>query len=244
MYVDFFPFLFFSSFFMHDFAFTTYFFRFNAFMCQPLLSSIIVHICTTTKQKCFFSRLSNRNVNRVQFVCLLQCALFLHKSIIFRITASTNFTCLYPKMQCNAWICMLFFASINILKFSANVFRLQYLPLYPLLHSLLLLRDHRTFCFCSVGVFSVLLRFHSFFMWIIIGGFSTWKIEIDAYKTQTLLHGEKKIRKRAREKRNSNQMAKNWNHRWRATKKIYVCMCKRIVTWKKGNAKIMKNCRY
>lgn len=91
-------------------------------------------------------------MNRVQFVCLLQCT----KASFSELLHPQTFTCFHARKciasQCNVHF---FVRSINILKFSANVFRLQYIPAalsvctQMLLHSLLL-RDRRSFCFYFV----------------------------------------------------------------------------------------------
>lgn len=105
---------FFLEFFMHDFAFTAYFFRFNA---ATVLSSAVVHICPNNEHEksVIFSlslaRLSNRTYESSSICVFVAMYTFsLHKSTIFRITASANLhVFIHPKMQCNAMRCMFFF---------------------------------------------------------------------------------------------------------------------------------------
>lgn len=167
--------IFFSPFFMHDFAFTAYFFRFNAL---NLPATVVYRCCSylpssNNNNKKYFFRLSSRTYESSSICVFVAMYTFsLHKSIIFRITASTNFTCLYVSENAMQFVNLyVFFLSINILKFSANVFRLQYTCRFIRLHTNAVAlffscssRSSFVLFFILLFFFLMLLRIHSFFM--------------------------------------------------------------------------------
>lgn len=167
------------------------------FSLQSLLSTVVIHIYPTTTatkiskkkhtHRRFFSNIQSNTIYESSSICVLvaMCTFSqqkhhfpnycIHKLHVFdmpnEMAKKTTIA-----SQCNAWIC--FFPSINILKFSANVFRLLYLPLYPvsythvwcLLFFFVSANGHHSFCCCYlffyfVCAFAIPLIFHMNYYW-------------------------------------------------------------------------------